>query len=818
MKQRTMLKWTFVTLLFAVVPMKFLESCGWYGSDGDYQFSLFKAVMPEFRTYSRLYYTRDMWNYRTEDQDTVDAEKSISVVNAKEWYTELQGQVSIQSIYHTLYEKDSFEYLSDTLISEHDSLTHYTTLHRPQLAAYLALIKKSEALLNNEDPWTFESTNVASTGTIESFIAEAEYFQSKVEDPFISKRLAFLLIRLGYYGNNWELVGKNYSRYFKNEVDDTWLSASAHFYHALTMQPMERNMEFVRIFDMKHERQTRIVELFDRDEATMLQCLKNASTDREKSNLKVMYELRNPGRSFFAIEEIFQRDPENPFLPFLVYREINKMEDWLYSYKLTGQLTIQQYDIRNREVERYDEGVVKEVKTHRLFDANYDNDVRYAQSFFRSLEGWKLRDKQANNYLRLMRCHLGLLLNKTGEVQRILSELKSSPTLTNDMRNQVLVEEIFLDLVKNKSITQTNEENILKFAKSISPNENEWYSSTSELQFQKLMLLISSLLESYGHQAEAFFYSEISNELIGEKACGLPDDGWSRLLRNGDTRECERGFAIMQNKNKTEYDKWLTSAYFTDYNEQPADTLGFRFLDIKSTIHIQRGQWEQAYSCIKDIPDYYWEGGHYRYYCIGDPFLESPITRDIPRDDNYQSRHFTKPEFLKEFLRLKKLSNNGKHDHGMVEYQLGNAMLNLSSDGAFWFFYTNWSCGNTCIDQELFEDNFYTCKLASKYYDKAMRHISDRSNAVMCFWAQRFCEKREAGFSGYFQMGYEESWRPFSSDAFQFFNKKFGLENKTPIAPLEDEFTDCGILYYYQDHLLKQNGQVGYLFMNEEKK
>ena len=127
-------------------------------------------------------------------------------------------------------------------------------------------------------------------------------------------------------------------------------------------------------------------------------------------------------------------------------------------------------------------------------------------------------------------------------------------------------------------------------------------------------------------------------------------------------------FALWRKKDKTNMEKWLFEG-MEDWK--------WRYTDLWGTTYFRAGNLEKALEIYETIPDSVWKVDnyelhyHYAQELDANPF-DTRFSRTGFNDD--RSVTYTKPEFIKEILRLKKSLKEGKSENRAYDYMLlGNA-------------------------------------------------------------------------------------------------------------------------------------------------
>ncbi len=151
-------------------------------------------------------------------------------------------------------------------------------------------------------------------------------------DKFISHRLDYLEERLCYYvGKDKEVVSIFNTKFESSEKD--WLYYSAKYYYALSLEnPKEMLKTLLNLLRESHDKKSRILNLisYSADEYESIE--KDELTRENIYDLLAIKILHDPRmNSTGDLKILIQSDPNNPLIPLLLSREINKAEQIYHS-------------------------------------------------------------------------------------------------------------------------------------------------------------------------------------------------------------------------------------------------------------------------------------------------------------------------------------------------------------------------------------------------------------------------------------------------------------------------------------------------------
>lgn len=337
-----------LSLLFvlALAPRYLARACGPEIFTDDTRFALFNPDIAGMPGLEPFYFSERFLNADIPDPQGVDYKR-----NCREWSDYCGRNVEVRDVYAIQYrtKPDDFLYASSTGDWKgYDGNTFVAWLvekdHRKVLQ-YMAFAKKAEALLDMgyDDPWHAESRPRDNGISIARMADSASMLCNRTPESFLRQRYAFQAVRLWYYMNSLiDSSGKGSMEARRDSINlyaEKYLTGKSvvcgwtYVYRAL-VQPDDvlRNYYMVRAFDESEEKKIcafRWLSLADLD------ALSHSSYGAEIAEpIMAIKGLKNPGRALGQIVQLHNVCPNSNYLPMLVGREINKLEEWLWTPEL----------------------------------------------------------------------------------------------------------------------------------------------------------------------------------------------------------------------------------------------------------------------------------------------------------------------------------------------------------------------------------------------------------------------------------------------------------------------------------------------------
>lgn len=459
--KNSFLRWSLVssiTALFLTFPCNRVEPCFYYPEPDQISVMFFNPGVSDdsiaFRPFylSYAYYfpsSPQFWDapgFESDTrQDSIDYRR-----NCLEWRQYLGGDISVSDIYQVVYsgKADVFmtAYATHSLQTQYPGNTFIRALQKPDNKAaldYLNFAKtlefqQSESMI---DPWAESWPNSYAKGDSQ-LLAKLDYQSTQgltnAQNDFLKHRWAYQRIQLLYYQHarhSDSSIQAIYKQHFNISTDHTILSPWALLKVAETNpDTTESTYQLAQVFDRCASKRKRVLQLFapHRVEAA----LRLAQNPHERALLLSMRLFRNPGKCLPTLEQIAKEDPESPYLPLLLTREINKLENWLLTSKFTGEngWYIDKPDFEWDE--NYDHKLDKWIQKHQVQDREY---VTKLQHFTSETLG---KQKQKTTVWQLALAHLQYM---NGDFDQAWNTLESiNPGQNLRWKLQLFVQELLV--------------------------------------------------------------------------------------------------------------------------------------------------------------------------------------------------------------------------------------------------------------------------------------------------------------------------------------------------------------------------------------
>lgn len=727
----------FSSLLTFILPKQAAWACGFYVYPGEYRFWLLQPDLTGQRELTPFYFATT-YLYKTDEYAAIE---TYPQQNIDEWYVELKGRVrktDIDSFLNNLPPQEVFDNPQD--VAKRNEFYRFAL--RPenkQYYQYLQLSKYVEQIAFNPDPW---EENIVPVKDLDKLTQEAFSLYHSAQSPFIKLRTAFQLERLYGYGNRPDNLIAVYDKWIAPVKTNSWIKSAGLYEKAIVSKGHEYDYQLSKVFDRGDYRRTSCLIRFNSKDLDSI--LPLAKSTHERNVIYAMKICNYSGRSMHWIREIFQSEPEYKDLPFLLLREINKIEDWLLTPKLTdfGSPAVYGPDIRDN----YD--YLKNPK------GNAQKDRAYAKEF--SLLIKQIIDNpnsKQRSLLLLYASHLSLLLGDFDQSASYLALVRKESPLSINIKAQLTINEYLLQL--EKGFTPAAEK---AFMSIINTSDSGIGVYDPDILKNQLILYTAKKMIQSGDKVRGVMLLSKTNRALGDLPIGSYKEVGQVLDELADGNDYDQIIQIVRKKNKTSFEKFIGTGKFRvpyesylNKDEKPEWDINF-LLNCKASWLIRSQRLAEAQTVLHQIPDFYWNQSPYKDYIVGDPFYLNIYSPYRPAKGD--KVNLNKRQIVDQMIQLEQLAKSDKSKTGVCYYKLANAWYNMSYYGKHWLMVRQWwSSGDTeatgvKMSPSNFYQNYFESGKAKEYYLKAAEVTHDKKLKALCYFMVTNCDVNKAGFNG----------------------------------------------------------------------
>lgn len=688
----------FNTLIF-ILTFQFSFACVEnYATTENVRIALFEAKRKGFSGLTPFYYSANRYyntsndSFSDSDYFTQDSFSELRNLNCLEWKKKLGNQIKVEDIYNILYKTNAEEiinaYENKSLAKIFKKNTFINTLLSPTNRELLDCLLFAKKIEYNSNRWSFNSYSVD--------IKKYEQKLLKTSDKFLELRYAFLILKYNYYKQNSKEVLKIYNTYFGKNVK-TVLEYWALDYIPQSLNKSKSSYYSLHNFFISSNYKPSLI-IYDKDINATLHEAKLAENNFVKSVDIAIDNFDNPGRCLEQIQEIAKVSPNNFLLAFLIGREINKVEDWIFTPQYTNHISSVVYD--------YQSDFEKAKKENYAKDILY---LRKLRSFLIAMRRQTSCDQK--DFVTVAIAQLYFIDNEIDKGKQYTNLITDGANPSIQMQKNI---QLALITLKQSNLNDKEVQNQLaRYFKSV---ENQVIKDKGFTKcIYSLYSIASEEFSRHGNEALAGLFF-IKAQLAKDKSIKFDYDYIGYLERHVDIKNAKKLISLYSKKNKTPFEKFITTGTMKkDVNF---------YKDLLGTIAFRNNNLKLAQQVFKSIPIDFWiKNVMYKNFLNENPF--EPKVLQQPKDRNYNYA-FNKADFVSKLIQLEKENTSESYK------QLANAYFNVSFFGNSWAMvaYDKFNIFNYLFDyrennQNLKEKyqmgNYYDLTIAKKYYEKALK-------------------------------------------------------------------------------------------------
>ena len=768
------------SILWVILPVKMANSCGFSPSGEDTRISFFNPYLSGNSELAAFYY--DL-NHYLSDYEYVDIEPDY-IRNCEEWQGQFEDSVSVSDIYDILYKTsidtmiNAFEDSTWQVLYQENTFVNALSKdeHQDKLDYFKLIIQLEFSHFADVDPWGLDD-RLDYYDRKEVWKKTANEIETISFDisPFLQERYAYQLVVLYYYLQNSNKCIAAFDNNLKNSSSILKSWGSIYKGSALYWQgkKAKANLALANSFYGCESKKIRIVQLMDKEYLDSSLVL--AKTKEEKVALYTFKSINYTGPALDDLQKIVKLEPTYDFLPMLIQREIHKLENWLLTPYLSGELTDMDYNWLEKEEYRSYKNDFKEVnfaiQNNHYTHKNYQKDVEH----LRQLRGLLIQlvpKRKDKDFLNLAIAQLYFLDFKPSIAKSYTSKVNINTS--DEIKSQVYIQRILetaqTQNVNSKAVQAQFADMLIWLCEHKSILEN------ADRTLSQLNLYLSRVFHKNGNIPIAGLLYAMTDH-TQKAGGGFVGGNYSNILlfdKYASLTDVDVALQILDKKSKTKFEEYLIYSepiwdsdvhkdyYFYEKGEiherirrrtdipkvskiAPqkfqvlADTFAQDFkhmlLDVKGTIAFRQDKLNIAYeSWAKSNFDY--RGGSSYYYYENDnnkvknPFNDRWI--NLATDQKNKTKHYKSKEAVVErLINLKKSSSPDSL------YLLGKAYHSFTYWGKAWKMFNygkypyEWKPSNRIgsyenysfyPNSEKYENEYYKLSRATKYFEKAFNH------------------------------------------------------------------------------------------------
>ena len=301
-------------------------ACGPYYPFGDaIRFTIFSPANFSYKDFHIFNYSSQLFHPDDEDGQRSVTDVDDNILLWKEYCKNKVTESSIVDAIYSLHASDIKNRRSNNLMIKYLYNTKDTIAIN-----YIFFAKQCENFNKiYDDPWE-RNEKLTLSGRI-TLKNQALQNASNIKDESIKLRYAFLAIRLAYYNRDSLSLENVYQKFFSNRkrknIIDYW---SMYFWVIIKPNSAQRNFYLAQVFANTPDKRFMISATYDKS-ISINNIIHFAKKDDEIAAVWLLAGIKNYARALTEIKNIYAYQPNSKALSFLLLREMNKLEDWIYT-------------------------------------------------------------------------------------------------------------------------------------------------------------------------------------------------------------------------------------------------------------------------------------------------------------------------------------------------------------------------------------------------------------------------------------------------------------------------------------------------------
>ncbi len=713
----------FILILLSSIYYSF--SCGFYPYGEDVRFSMFNPYFSKFTSFQEFNYSSNYFGYKYELSSRDTAVRFEWDENILLWSTRYNNAVPLSAISDAVYDTDAKDFVPS---SSNAFISFLFKKNDTAAISYIKFAKQCNVFNTKfEDPW--ERYDYATIPGRKRLITEAIKRINLLHDNELIKRYAFIAIRLAYYNGDKSSIQNIYARNFSDtDTEKNILNYWSMYFLCMAEKDSAKvNFYAAQVFAHAVDKRFMVSQQYN-PAVPVEQTLRFAKTASEKSAVWLLAGIKNPGKALECMKNIYALEPDSEGLSFLLLRELNKLEDWIYTPLYTefapsideGDLEKPSFDSIYKQRIHRDRLYAGEVLA---FIRKVNNKNVYYAAFWQS----------ANVYLLIMKEQYQQALNeinqqlvKDAEVWDRLSMLKALCAITSQPQGAAS-----LTLYVKQELLSQKERKNYKFIFAIA-KELEFRKNTTDAAVLMSTLNTNEISESdsdYEYRNDIYWRTRNGSFLV-----------YGNFYTNY--------FDYMDYQYTPEQIKALINRVENEKGKDAYSTWAYKRLhkeicllyDLTGTKYLRKDDLSAALYYYKQVPDSLWSTGTY-IYLDANPFYTNFYSEHAYTDaDTVKYNKVRLVQTLKKYLSLANDVHNKDRDY--YYFLVANCYFNMTHYGNSWIMKRyQWSSGELWERQKKKDVDYFQANYAKKYYLKAKECSKTKKFAALCLRMAGRCEK-----------------------------------------------------------------------------
>ena len=685
---------------------------GWDPFGEDIRFSILNPRLFDDGGMSEFYYSTD---YLAE----MYVHEPSSDRNVDDWLGVVNGEVSKEDVFEAIYRLSAKEIVD--VKHKNAFVQKMLALGKKAELEYLAFAKNYSYLnAMMSDPWERNAGDISKKRGQAIGVAMRKAMAQT--DNTLKRRYAFVAIRLAFYQNSGNSVTDLYQKFFTNADELTIDRWAKYYYLHNTPASAERNLQLAQLFETTPSKRHGIFVLFDR-KIDVDDVINLAKSNKEKANVWAMYTYRERSRQLVQISEIYELDPNNAILPFLIIREINKLEDWILAPTYTAFAPVMR------------PGIDSWSSTDLMRKEAVESDIAYAKTFL----DWMKRSESGMDK-EINASAVSILQFICGDPAAASQTMKNASFKSEELKAwQKRVQEM-LNVAANENAQLQSIDLSIFLKDDVEGREQLVFLMGRVFEFRNKLseaAILYSGMNGESYSWEWFVWAEPKGRATYNVSYYF--DYFDYFDANYEAKDVQEILLLATTLSEKEGDlKTLADKVLENKLE---------LMDLIGTKYLRQNELLNALNAFKRVPESYWssEDNAYSQYLAANPFYANFYSSHKKTEGDTIS--YTKSEIAEELYRLIELSKTQVGNAKAKTYfSIANCYFNMTTYGNSWMMRRSWWSSNAYNTVYVDSDEFNKCLKAKEYYLAASEAAEKEEFKAVCLRMAGRCESYKLYF------------------------------------------------------------------------
>ena len=728
----------FISSICLLFPYNIIGCSGGEPDPYDYYVSFFQNKVADNSAYQPFYYTNAQFLYDSNEpidvsqvtsaEWSVFAGKSFSDKDAYDFVCRFNSK-DLSSLYYHL-EKNQPLKIPDSV--KRNGMTNFF-LQQKNLEAlgYILYAKQVEPYVTGS--WNDWESVTPDNATMSSLIKNGLQLWKAAKADFIKLRYAYQIVRLAHYNKQYANCIQFYNELLKTNstksvLQELSLGLKAGAEYRLGMKE-QAALTFSQLFASSNLKKISNYMSFNWcvnrfDEGSRKKTLALCKDKTEKASMLSLFALGSYKNELNSIVQVSLLAPQSTMLPVLVTREINKLEEFLFTPSLL-----------------FSQGKEKVYVAYTSYAAN-DKFFKAWQQEAAQLQEFcikKAASSETKSFWFLAASHIALLTKNYPVSKNLLEEAKKNP-LNEVQKDQWFLTNLLLTINAKPLIDAGFEKELLP---SIQWLEKK---ATIDNEFAKFYrrLFADILLTKYKSTKNRNSFKYLLCLGVADKINqNFVKNGWGyyaqslTVLRNEVRPEqIEELIKMIESKNLTAFETFLISN--CRFNKDDLN-------DLAGTTWLRQYNFKEAEKWFKKVPAAYYVAEPFKTFLAANPFADLLLDTHAPTSED--TVKYTKLLFTKKMIRLQETleASTEKEKKALLHYELAKGFYHISYWGNSWLMVQyDWSNAEYGYVRKSAPD-YYDVKKATEHYRAAFTNTANKNFQAKCLYMAAKCEQKLMG-------------------------------------------------------------------------